>query len=92
MVSSDDFTVKIDDDNNLVISMEKKSEKKEGEKDGKYLRREFSHTQFRQTMILPDNIERDKIEAKVEHGVLNILISKKAEEEIKPAGRAIDVT
>jgi HSP20 family protein len=72
--------------------MEKKSEKKEGEKDGKYLRREFSHTQFRQTMILPDNIERDKIEAKVEHGVLNILISKKAEEEIKPAGRAIDVT
>lgn len=90
-MTKEDCNVKIDDNNNLVISMEKKSEKKEGEKDGKYLRQEFSHTQFRQTMILPENIERNKIEAKVEHGVLNIHIPKKTAEEVKLSGRAIDV-
>lgn len=90
-MTKDDFNVKIDDDNNLVISIEKKSEKKEGEKEGKYLRREFMHTQFRQTMILPEDIERDKIEAKVEHGVLTVSIPKKTVEEVKPNSRNIEV-
>ena len=51
--------------NNLVVSMEKKEEKNEDKKDGRYLRREFSYSKFQQTMVLPDNVEKDKIEAKV---------------------------
>ncbi|MBE5032719.1 Hsp20/alpha crystallin family protein [Gallalistipes aquisgranensis] len=74
-----DFNVKINEDNQLVVSMEKKEEKNEDKKKGKYLRREFSYSQFQQTMILPDNIERDRIEAKMENGVLNIDIPKKVE-------------
>ena len=74
-----DFKVKINEDNQLVVSMEKKEEKNEDKKKGKYLRREFSYSQFQQTMILPENIERDKIEAKMENGVLNIDIPKKVE-------------
>ena len=50
-MTKDDFNVHIDEDNNLVISMEKKTENKEEKKDGRYLRREFSYSKFQQTMI-----------------------------------------
>ena len=55
-MTKDDFNVRIDEDNNLVISMEKKTENKEEKKDGRYLRREFSYSKFQQTMILPDAV------------------------------------
>ena len=72
-MTKDDFNVHIDEDNNLVISMEKKTENKEEKKeDGRYLRREFSYSKFQQTMILPTMWTREKIAAQVENGVLNI--------------------
>ena len=84
-MTKDDFNVRIDEDNNLVISMEKKTENKEEKKDGRYLRREFSYSKFQQTMILPDNVDKEKIAASVEHGVLNIELPKLSEEEVKKA-------
>lgn len=90
-MTKEDFNVRIDEDNNLVISMEKKQEQKEEHKDGRYLRREFSYTKFQQTMILPDNVDKEKINAKVENGVLSIDIPKLSEEEVKKAQRQIDV-
>ena len=47
--------------------------------------------QFRQNMILPDNIDKDKIEAKVENGILTIDIPKKEIIPEKPAVRNIEV-
>jgi HSP20 family protein len=44
----------------------------------RYLRREFSYTRFQQTLVLPDNADTAKIEAKVKHGVLHINIPKKS--------------
>ncbi len=90
-MTKDDFNVRIDEDNNLVISMEKKSENKEEKKDGRYLRREFSYAKFQQTMILPDNVDKEKISAKVEHGVLGIELPKLSEEETKKAQKLIEV-
>ena len=52
-MTKEDFNVHIDEENNLVISMEKKTENKEEKKEGRYLRREFSYSKFQQTMILP---------------------------------------
>ena len=71
--------------------MEKKDEHNDNRKNGRYLRREFSYSKFQQTMVLPDNVEKDKIEAKVENGVLNISIPKKTEEEVKKAAKVIEI-
>ena len=90
-MTKDDFNVRIDEDNNLVISMEKKTENKEEKKDGRYLRREFSYSKYQQTLLLPDNVEQDKITASVQHGVLNILIPKVAPEAEKPQERSIEI-
>ena len=78
-----DFNVHIDEDNNLVIAMEKKEEKKEEKKNSRYLRREFSYSKFQQTMILPNDVEKDKITAQVEDGVLTVDIPKRNEEATK---------
>ncbi len=90
-MTKEDFNVHIDEDCNLVISMEKKTESKEEKKEGRYLRREFSYTKFQQTMILPDNVDKEKIGALVENGVLNITLPKFTEAEKEKAKRFIDV-
>mgnify|MGYP002696502403 FL=1 len=67
------------------------AENKEEKKDGRYLRREFSYSKFQQTMILPDNVDKEKIAASVEHGVLNIELPKLSEEEVKKPNRQIEI-
>lgn len=90
-MAKNDFTVKVDNDNELVILMEKKDEKKEDEKNGKYLRHEFSYTQFKQTLLLPDNIEKEKIEAQMNNGILTITIPKSAAIEKEKNARIIEI-
>ena len=90
-MTKEDFIVHIDEENNLVISMEKKTENKEEKKEGRYLRREFSYSKFQQTMILPDDVDKEKISAQVENGVLNIDLPKFSEQEKEKAKRFIDV-
>ncbi|ERI86988.1 Hsp20/alpha crystallin family protein [Bacteroides pyogenes] len=90
-MTKEDFNVCIDEESNLVITMEKKVENKEEEKDGRYLRREFSYSKFQQTMILPDNVDKENISAVVENGVLNIQLPKLSEEAVKKAEKRIEV-
>lgn len=92
-MTKEDFKVHINEDNELVISMEKHSEEKEEDKKhkGTYLRREFSYTQFQQNLLLPDNVEREKISAKVENGVMSIDIPKKKETEASAVARQIEI-
>lgn len=90
-MTKEDFNVRIDEDNNLVISMEKKTENKEEKKEGRYLRREFSYSKFQQTMILPDNVDKEKISAAVENGVLSVQLPKISEEEVKKTEKQIEV-
>lgn len=91
-MTKDDFKVTLGDDNNLLIEMEKKNEiKDEDKKDRKFLRREFSYSKFEQAILLPDNVEKDRISAKVENGVLTIEVPKKVAEEATKATKAIEV-
>ncbi|NLC86432.1 MAG: Hsp20/alpha crystallin family protein [Bacteroidales bacterium] len=81
-MTKEDCVVRLDENNNLVISFEKKSENEEKDKKGAYLRREFSYSQFQRTMILPDDIDKDKISAKVNDGVLTVDIPTLKEKKI----------
>ena len=75
-LTKEDFKVHVDEENNLHIEMEKKSENKADKHHGRYLRREFSYEKFQQTLLLPDDVDSEKIEAHVEHGVLNVCLPK----------------
>ncbi len=90
-MTKEDFNVRIDEDNNLVITMEKKIENNEEKKEQRFLRREFSYSKFQQTMILPDDVDKEKIAAGVEHGVLTIDLPKISIEDIKKEQRTIEI-
>ena len=90
-MTKDDFNVHLDEDGNLVIEMEKKSDEKSEKKHGHYLRRELSYSKFQQTMVLPDDAEREQISAHVEHGVLNVNIPKVQKTKVDDSKRVIEV-
>ena len=75
--------VNIDDDGNLEIAIENKLEHKEENKKEHYLRREFSYSNYQQSYILPEDVDREKISAKVQNGVLEIELPKVVKNEQK---------
>ena len=91
-MTKNDFNIHLGEDNELVISMEKKSENNEKDKENKkYLRREFSYSKFQQSLYLPDNVDKDKISANVADGVLTIDLPKYSEEEKAKVKRVIEI-
>ena len=89
-MKKEDFNVHINDEGNLIIKMESKQDKKEEDKNTRYLRREFSYSKFEQTLILPDDVEKDQIKARVEHGVLTVELPKHEEQKVK-VSRQIEI-
>ena len=86
--------INIDADGNLALAIENKLEHKEENKEDKkehYLRREFCYSNYQQTFTLPDDVDKEKIAAKVEDGVLTITLPKVSKEEIKQAQRQIEI-
>lgn len=91
-MTKDDFNIHLSEDNELVITMEKKNENQEEDKENKkYLRREFSYTKFQQALILPDDVEKDNISASVSEGVLTIDLPKLQPEEKAKVSRQIEI-
>ena len=92
-LTKEDVKLSIDVEGNLVVEMNKetKNEKKENKEEMRYLRHEFSVEHFRQTVMLPDDIHKEQISAKVENGILDIVIPKVTVEEKKQAMQTIEV-
>lgn len=94
-MTRDDFKVTLNEDENLVIEIEKKASsdntKQEKKENSRYLRREFSYTKFRQTLLLPDDVKRDNIAATAQNGVLTILLPKLTPEENKREVKQIQI-
>ena len=92
-LTKEDVKLSIDAEGNLVVEMvkEMKNEKKENKEEMRYLRHEFSVEHFRQTVMLPEDIHKEQISAKVENGILDIVIPKVTVEEKKQAMQTIEV-
>ena len=104
-MTKDDFRIHLDEAGDLVIVIEKccncddkdskecKEKEKEccDEKECKYLRREFSYAKFEQTLVLPDDVDKSHIKAKVKHGVLHIKLPRKVEEEKPQMSQSIPI-
>jgi HSP20 family protein len=86
-MKKEDFKIDVNG-NMLTISAEKQESKEE--KDKKFTRKEFNYSSFSRTFTLPEEILKEKIEAKYEDGVLNIALPRK-EEVKKPAAKHIAV-
>ena len=91
----DDFKVHLNKDGNLIIEMEKKEcgckGKEEDKKECRYLRKEFSYSKFSQILLLPDNADKEKIEAQVNNGVLKVVIPKLEQVKAEDEKREIEV-
>ena len=75
-MKKDDF--KIDIDGNMITISCEKEEKKE-DKEAKFTRKEYNYSSFSRSFTLPDDILKEKIEARYEDGVLKLQLPKKEE-------------
>lgn len=93
-LSKEDLNLSIDSENNLVIEMVKKpgaQEEKPGADDRRFLRHEFSSLQFKQLLSLPENVKKEQISARVENGILRIVLPKFTEEEKLAMAKHIEI-
>ena len=89
-LKKEEVFVNINDEGNLVIKLEKEEASKQEDEKMHYLRREFSYTKYEQTLILPDDVEKDKIGAKVNDGILTVTLPKVEQSRVKVA-RSIEI-
>ena len=61
----------------LTISSEKEENKEEKEKT--FTRKEYNYSSFSRSFTLPEEINKEKIDARYEDGVLNISLPRKEE-------------
>jgi HSP20 family protein len=85
-MKKDDFKIDLDGDM-LTISAEKEETKED--KDKQYNRKEYNYSSFSRSFTLPEEVKRDKIEAKYEDGVLNLVLPKNENAKATPKTIAI---
>ncbi|MBL7743797.1 MAG: Hsp20/alpha crystallin family protein [Chitinophagaceae bacterium] len=86
-MKKEDF--KIDVDGNMLTISSEKEETKE-EKDKKFTRKEYNYSSFSRSFTLPEEVNKERIEAKYEEGVLKLVLPRK-EEARKPSAKQIAV-
>lgn len=90
-LAKEDLVINIDEDKNLVIEMIKKNKVEEKDKNQRYLRREFTSSQFKEILALPDSVNLEGITAKVENGVLEVVLPKIKPEEKAKMSKCIEI-
>ncbi|HEX2848400.1 MAG TPA: Hsp20/alpha crystallin family protein [Chitinophagaceae bacterium] len=75
-MKKDDFKIDVNGDI-LTISSEKEETKEEKEK--KFTRKEYSYSAFSRSFTLPSQVNKDKIDAYYENGVLKLSLPVKEE-------------
>ena len=79
-IEKKDLKIEINEDV-ITISSEHSEEKKDDHDDFK--RREFSYSSFCRSFYLPENVDKEKIEANYKDGILTVMLPKQEEEKMK---------
>ena len=86
-MNKEDFSIDIEG-NMLSISASKEEEKEEQEK--RYTRKEYNFSSFSRSFTIPEEVHKEKIEAKYDDGVLSLSLPK-SEQAKKSNGHRISV-
>lgn len=83
-LTKEDLTIKVDKD---VLTIRSEKDWNNGE-ENQWSRKEFVVKQFERNFTLPEEVDTNKIEATVEHGLLKVVLGKR-EAAIVPPARTI---
>jgi HSP20 family protein len=75
-MKKDDFNIDVNG-NMLTISCENEGEKED--KTSKYTRKEYNYSSFSRSFTLPEEVNKEKIDARYQDGVLKLSLPKKEE-------------
>ena len=81
---------KIDMDGNMLTISAETEEQKE-EKDGKFTRQEYNYSSFARSFTLPEDVNREAIDAHYENGELHLVLPKREEAKKAAAKKQIAV-
>lgn len=92
-MKKEDFRIMLNAEGDLEIHMEKHHDAADAAKAAEYrfLRREFNYNRYSQTLILPDDVDKDRIEARMSDGVLSVILPKVREEEQPRISHSINI-
>ncbi len=76
-----DFRIDLE---NHVLTISSEREESNENKEGRYMRREFSYSSFRRSFSLPSSVDAEKISANHKDGILSLYIPKKDEAKQRP--------
>ncbi len=87
-MKKDDFNIDVEG-NMLTISCENEENKEE--KGEKFTRKEYNYSSFSRSFTLPEEVNRENIEAVYDNGLLKLVLPKKEEVKKMAAGKHIAV-
>jgi HSP20 family protein len=79
-----DFKIEVENDV-LTVSYDHEDNREGERKNWKYRTHEFNYHSFSRSFSLAETVEAEKIKAKYDNGILNVVIPKKEESKSKPA-------
>lgn len=86
-LKKEDFRINVEGN---ILSISASSEVKKEEKEGKYNRLEYNYSSFSRSFTLPNEVLKDKIDARYEDGVLRITLPRR-QDAASPAAASIAV-
>lgn len=89
-MKKENFNLELQDEV-LTISYDHEDNREDVGRDRKYITREYNYHSFSRSFSLPETIVSEKIQAKYEDGILNVIIPKKEDAKGKPT-RQIDIS
>jgi HSP20 family protein len=87
-MKKDDFNIDVEG-NMLSISCEQEETRENG--DTKFNRKEYNYSSFCRSFTIPDEVNKDKIEAKYEEGILKLLLPKRDDVKKSLASKHISI-